>query len=381
MRVAVDVSAIPARPAGAGTYVLRLAEALARRSRPSGRGDPELELVLVSRRDDPDRWRALAPGATVVPGAPRHRPERLVWEQLLAPGLARRLDADVWHGPHYTMPLAMRRGRRSIRAVVTIHDLTFFDHPEWHEPAKVRYFRRMIRASAKRAAVLVCVSHFTANRLEELLAPEVPVIVAPHGIDTDRFRPAGHPDVDAEADRALLASLGVRAPFVAFVGTVEPRKNVVGLIRAVGHLPPDTTLVLAGQDGWGTGEVDAAVAASTRSVVRLGYVDDGVVPVLYRRAAAVAYPALAEGFGLPALEAVACGARLVTSSGTSMEELVGGVAILVPPGDEEALAEGLALAVGGGGPDPSTGPAVAAAFSWEASADRHLEAYRLAADR
>jgi glycosyltransferase involved in cell wall biosynthesis len=149
----------------------------------------------------------------------------------------------------------------------------------------------------------------------------------------------------------------------------------------VERLPAATTLVLAGQDGWGTGEVDAAVAASTRTVLRLGYVDDAVVPALYRRAAAVAYPALVEGFGLPALEAVACGARLVTSSGTAMEELVGEAAILVPPGDDEALADALELAVTGLGPDPAAGPAVAAAYTWEASAERHLEAYRLAADR
>jgi glycosyltransferase involved in cell wall biosynthesis len=376
VRVALDVSAIPAQPAGAGTYVLRLADALARRA---AQPDADLDLVLVSRHDDGGRWRTLAPDAEIADRAPQRRPERLVWEQVWGPTLARRLGADVWHGPHYTMPLLMpRRRRRPIPAVVTIHDLTFFDHPEWHEPAKVRYFRRMIRASAKRAAVLVCVSHFTAARLEALLAPDVPVIVAPHGIDTARFRPADHPGVDAAADEAMLAALGIRPPFVAFVGTIEPRKNIVGLIRAVEHLPSEMTLVLAGQDGWGTGEVDAAMAASTRTVLRLGYVGDDVVPALYRRAAAVAYPALVEGFGLPALEAVACGARLVTSSGTSMEELVGPAAILVPPGDEEALAEALELAVNGLSPDPSAGPALAAAFTWEASADRHLEAYHLA---
>jgi glycosyltransferase involved in cell wall biosynthesis len=378
VRVVVDVSAIPAKPAGAGTYVLQLAEALGRRAQDE-HGD--LDLVLVSRHDDADRWRTLAPGAEVAPRAPQRRPERLVWEQVWGPTLARRLDADLWHGPHYTMPLAMPSLRRHIPGVVTIHDLTFFDHPEWHEPAKVRYFRRMIRASAKRAAVLVCVSQFTADRLQEVLAPKVPVIVAPHGIDTGRFRPAEHPDVDAAADEAMLAALGLRPPFIAFVGTVEPRKNIVGLIRAVEHLPSEMTLVIAGQDGWGTDEVDAAMEASTRTVLRLGYVEPDVVPALYRRAAAVAYPALAEGFGLPALEAVACGARLVTSSGTSMEELVGSAAILVPPGDDEALAEALELAVNGLGPVPSAGPALAAAFSWEASADRHLEAYHLALAR
>lgn len=372
MRVVLDVSAIPARPAGAGVYVLRLAEALGRRV------DADLDLDLVTRRDDPDRWRALAPRATVQAWAPNRRPLRLAWEQVRAPAAARRLGADVWHGPHYTMPLALPSLGRRTPSVVTIHDLTFFDHPEWHERAKVRYFRTMIRASARRAAALVCVSQVTADRLQELLRPRVPVVVAPHGIDTDRFRSTADPAVDAAADEATLRVLGIRPPFVAFVGTVEPRKNIEGLIRSMDGLPPEVTLVLAGQDGWGTAAVDEAVARSNRSIVRLGYVGDEVVPVLYRRAAVVAYPAFAEGFGLPALEALACGARVVTTAGTSMEEAVGGSAQLVPPGDDDALTDALRLAVAGRGPDPSGGPSVAARFTWDASADRHLEAYRLA---
>ncbi len=207
----------------------------------------------------------------------------------------------------------------------------------------------------------------------------MPVVVAPHGIDEGRFRPANHPLVDAAAAEAALAALGIRPPFIAFVGTIEPRKNVVGLIRAVESLPADTTLVLAGQDGWGTGPVDAPQQRSTRSIVRLGYVDDDIVPALYRRAAVVAYPALVEGFGLPAVEALACGARLVTSSGTSMEEFVGDAAMLVPPGDDDALAEGLELALNGIGPNPDLGPDAAAGFTWEASAELHIDAYRTAA--
>jgi glycosyltransferase involved in cell wall biosynthesis len=339
----------------------------------------------VARRDDGARWNALAPAASVSAIVPTSRPSRLAWEQARGPSVAGRLAADVWHGPHYTMPLALPSTRDHVPAVVTIHDLTFFDHPEWHEPWKVRYFRTMIRASVHRASVLVCVSQTTADRLQDLLAPRVPVVVAPHGIDTERFRPASHPGLtdgrdERDEDGARLESLGIRMPFVAFVGTVEPRKNIVGLIRAMETLPSDTTLVLAGQDGWGTHEVDAAVSRSSRKVVRLGYVDDDVVPMLYRQASAVAYPALAEGFGLPALEALACGARLVTTAGTSMEEIVGTAALLVPPGDDGALADALRQAVAGIGPDPAQGPAVAARFTWEASADRHLEAYRLALD-
>ncbi len=327
MRVAIDVSAVPARPVGAGVYVLRLVEALAA-------GD-EADLDLVARRDDGVRWATLARGARVHAVAPPRRPVRLGWEQAAGPRLARRLGSDVWHGPHYTMPLRVRP------AVVTIHDLTFFDHPEWHERAKVPYFRAMIRASASRAAGLVCVSHHTAERLTALLRPAAPVTVVPHGVDHERFSPEPDP---GDADR--LAALGVRAPFVAFVGTLEPRKGVPTLVRAVGRLAPShphLQLVLAGLPGWGADEVEAAVAATPAlagRVVRPGYVDDPTRTALLRGAAVVAYPSMAEGFGLPVLEALAVGAPVVTTTGSAMEEVAGDAAVLVPPGDEDALGRG-----------------------------------------
>lgn len=360
MRVAIDVSAIPAEPAGAGMYVLRLVEELGRHH--------GLDLELVARADDEPRWHLAAPDAEVRAVAPGPRPARLLWEQVAGPALAR--NADVWHGPHYTMPLLAWTPR-----VVTIHDLTFFDHPEWHEANKVRYFTRMIRASVRWADVLVCVSARTCDRLHELLHPEQPVVVASLGVDHARFTPIG--------DDALLDDLGVREPFVAFVGTIEPRKNVPGLVRAVSRLDPSVKLVLAGMPGWGTDEVDEAIAATGMAdrVVRLGYVDDRVVPALYRRAAAVAYPAFEEGFGLPALEALACGAALVTTSGSVMADLVGQAAVLVPPGDDDALTGALESLLAGG-PEVdrlrAAGPAVAGEHTWARSAERHVEAYRIA---
>jgi glycosyltransferase involved in cell wall biosynthesis len=368
VRVVLDVSAVPARPAGAGQYNLRLAAELGRRD--------DVELAMVSTKGDGGRWRAIAPDAEVAAWVPERRPLRLAWEQARGRWAAKHLRGDLWHGPHYTMPFAP-----GVPAVVTIHDLTFFDHPEWHERWKVAFFQRAIRMSVRRAAVLVAVSDATERRLHELLRPSVPVVSAPHGVDTDRFCPTGDPSVDSAADAARLAALGVREPFVAFVGTIEPRKNVAGLVRAMEALPPEHQLVLAGQDGWGVDEVDRAIAASTTEIVRLGYVDDDVVPALYRRSAAVAYPALEEGFGMPALEALACGAPVVTTSGTPMADMLGEAAVLVPPGDDAALGEGLLLAVEGRGPSPELGPRLAARHSWAACAEGHVAAYRLALAR
>ncbi|MGI9118831.1 MAG: glycosyltransferase family 4 protein [Acidimicrobiales bacterium] len=364
--VALDVSAVPAQPAGAGVYVLRLVEALATAG--------HVELDLVAAAGDGRRWEEIAPQARIHAVAPGRRPARLVWEQAHAPALAQRLGG-LWHGPHYTLPL-----RANVPLVVTIHDLTFYDHPEWHLRSKVVYFRRMIRASAERADVVVCVSEHTAARLHALLAPKAPVVVIPHGVDHRRFR------VDQDDDLGRLAALGVRPPFVAFTGTLEPRKNVPALVRAMARLAPghpDLQLVLAGHRGWGGGEVDAAVSSSALDgrVLPLGYVDDGVVPALYRQSAAVAYPSLEEGFGLPTLEAMACGAAVVTTSGSAMQEMVEDAAQLVPPGDEEALTGALeALVAGGAEVDRlrAAGPVVAAPHTWDRCAERQVAVYRRA---
>ena len=352
-------------------YTCRLAEAIDRLG--------ECELHLLARRGDAERWHHLAPGGTVHPVVPPARPARLAWEQLRAPALAARLGIDVWHGPHYTVPL-----RLTVPTVTTIHDLTFFDHPEWHERAKVLFFRRMIPASADRAAAIVAVSGATAEAVEEALEPEAPVLTIAHGVDHGRFRPgpAGDP-----ADLAVLDPLGVRPPYIAFVGTIEPRKAVPTLVEAFARLAgdhPDLRLVLAGADGWGTEEARAAVAGcgvATR-IVRVRWVPDEALPALLRQAAAVAYPSHEEGFGLPALEALACGAPLVTSAESPMAEIAGPAALLVPPGNPGALTWALKRVL----TDPDLvarlrveGPKSAAPYTWEASARLHLDAYRLAA--
>jgi glycosyltransferase involved in cell wall biosynthesis len=289
--------------------------------------------------------------------------------------LAARVGADLWHGPHYTAPL-----RLTIPTVVTVHDLTFFEHPEWHERSKVAFFRRMIRASTTRAAAIIAVSEHTERRLRAVLAPGAPTFVAAHGVDHARFTPVDHDDHDR------LRRAGIRAPYVAFAATIEPRKDVPALIRAFAAIAddcPDLKLVIAGRDGWGAVAVRDAAAASghTTAIMRVGWMDDDLLPAFFRQSEAVAYPSLEEGFGLPALEALACGAALVTTTGSAMEDVVGAAALLVAPRDETALATALRRVC----TDPAerrrlrdAGPERAAAFTWEASADRHLAAYAAA---
>jgi glycosyltransferase involved in cell wall biosynthesis len=371
LQVSLDVSAVPVRPGGAGYYTMAIAQGLDRRD--------DVDLSLVARRDDEQRWHNLAGRATVRGAVPASRPARLVFEQVSLGSVLRAMQVQIHHGPHYTMP-----SRSPVPCAVTIHDCTFFDHPEWHVRSKAAFFRRAIRRAARQAAVLICVSQVTEDRLRASCDVRAPVVVAPHGVDHRRFTPL---EPAEGSDRTLLSSLGVPVDrlLVAYVGTLEPRKGLAPLVAAfdqVARRHPDAVLVLGGQTGWGMAETERALAAARHPerIVRTGYLPDAAVPALLRQAAVVAYPALEEGFGLPALEALACGAPLVTTEGTAMAEMARGAALLVPPGDVAGLADalGMALLEGRATARRTHGIAVAGERTWEASVELHRQAYAVA---
>jgi len=369
MKVALDVSAVPVKIAGAGRYIAELACRL-----------PEVNVTttLVTRRGDTTRWRALSPRAEVTGLVPNGRVARLAYEAWLVGASATARGADLWHAPHYTMP---RRG--STPTVVTIHDLTFFTNPEWHERSKVAFFRRAITYSARHARVLVSVSEASARLLESTIPGHAPIVVAPLGVELAVFQPA---DRD---DESTLHAHGLRAdvPYIFFVGTVEPRKGLDVLLQAFRGIASDdleVELWLAGQAGWGGSPIEAQIDGHPYNarIRRLGFVDDALLPVLYRRARVVTYPSRGEGFGLPVLEAMACGASVVTSSDTVMAEVAGDGARLVPVGDAGALAASLVEVLESSDDErrqwSRRARARAERFTWEACVAQHLVAYRQA---
>jgi glycosyltransferase involved in cell wall biosynthesis len=267
--------------------------------------------------------------------------------------------------------------------VTTLHDATFFTHPEVHQPVKRVFFRTWTTVSLRRAARCLVPSQATLDELARVTGGvHGQVDVAHHGVDPARFHPP-----TGEEIAVARAHLGLRAGrYIAFLGTIEPRKNVPFLIegwrRAVSGMEQPPALVIAGGRGWDTG-VDEALAAvpAHLEVIRPGYLPLELLAGFLGGAEVVAYPSLAEGFGLPVLEAMACGAAVLTTTSLALPE-VGGDAVAYT----EPTAAGIESALAGLMAEPRRRAELsvaavqrAAGFTWAACAERHLETYRRAA--
>ena len=371
-RVLVDATAVPADRGGVGRYVDGLIAAL---------DAADADLAVACQRADAERYGRVAPSARIVagPAAISHRPARLAWEQTGLPMVAQQVQADVVHSPHYTLPL--RAGRP---VVVTLHDATFFTEPEMHTAVKGTFFRSATRTAIRRAARCIVPSKATRDELVRIVEADATRLdVAYHGVDTALFRRPT--ETEAARVRGRLG-LGDGTPYVAFLGTIEPRKNVPNLIRgwvkafADADAPP--ALVLVGGAGWDD-DVDSAVrdVSAGMRLLRPGYLPLSDLPGYLGGAAVVAYPSHGEGFGLPVLEAMACGAPVLTTPRLSLPE-VGGDAVAYTEPDADAIGAALQSLMADEGRRTALGTAGLARakeFTWAASAEAHLACYARAA--
>jgi len=283
---------------------------------------------------------------------------------------------DLFHSPDFTLP-PVRRGTRTL---LTVHDLSFIRDPESATPVLRDYLNAVVPRSVARADHVLADSQATRADLVELYrTPAEKISVLYSGVH-ESFQPV----TDLAAVRARY-SLG-DAPFVLAVGTLQPRKNYVRLIQAfaaISNLQPRTSnlhLVIAGDKGWRYDAIFAEVEklGLRDRVLFPGFVADADLPALYSAARVLAYPSIYEGFGLPMLEAMACGTPVVTSTASCMPEVAGDAALLVPPTDVDALAAALDRAL----TDEALradliakGRARARQFSWAKSAQQLLEIY------
>lgn len=269
-----------------------------------------------------------------------------VWHRAQVPLPANLLTGplDVFHSPDFTLPPVTRR----TRTLLTVHDLSFVRDPESAAPTLRAYLNRVVPRSVQRADHILADSAATRDDLMELYhTPAEKISVLYSGV-----HPMFQPITDEAQLQAVRAKYGLGAqPFILAVGTLQPRKNYVRLIQAVAQLPPrlraDVQLVLAGGRGWLYDAIFAEVErlGLTAQVLFPGFVADEDLPALLSAARVLAYPSLYEGFGLPILEAFACGTPVVTSTASCLPEVAGDAAWSVLPTDVAALSHALTEAL------------------------------------
>lgn len=251
---------------------------------------------------------------------------RIVWEQIAQP---RQLaHFDLYHALAFVAPLAL-----PAPMVVTVYDLTFMRYPERLTPLRRLYLRLFTELTCRRARRILAISHSTKRDLVELLGiPDEKIVVTPLGYDQERFRP-----LPREAVAAFKQRKGLPDRFWLYVGTLEPRKNLVTLVNAYAALPASERrpLVLAGGKGWMTDDLFAAIEAHALQddITLPGFIPDEELPLWYNSAEVFIFPSVFEGFGLPVLEAMACGTPVLTSDVSSLPEVAQGAGLCLPPHD------------------------------------------------
>lgn len=374
MRIGIDYTAAVRQGGGIGRYTRNLVRALAALDRRN-------EYVLLaaggwgaggSRASWPPNFRLRA-----IPLSDRWL--NIIWQRLRLPLPVQLVSGplDVYHSPDFVLPPVGRTP-----TVLTVHDLSFLRLPQFFVPAFRGYLEAAVTRAVRRADQILADSESTRRDLGELLgvAPERVAVLYP-GVE-ERFRPVEDPDVLAR----VRARYGLPARFVLGVGTLQPRKNFQGLVEAfgrllaAGHDLPGLGLVIAGGQGWLAEDLLALAARHGvgERLVLAGFVADEDLPALYTLASVLAFPSWYEGFGLPILEAMACGTPVVSADNSSLPEVVGDAGLLVDAGSSVELAHALAVVL----LDDSrrarlveAGHRQARRFTWEQAARQLFDVY------
>ena len=325
MRIAIDYTAAIRQRAGIGNYVRKLVDAMLEQ-------DASNQYVLLTS-GRPTRERPF-PTADNVRGRSIFIPDRylnIIWYRWRLPLYATYFSGqvDIYHGPDFALPPI----GKTLRKVVTVHDLAFLEHPEYAVPSLAAYLKKVVPEAVAAADVVCTVSQEVSRTLvEHFQTPREKLVVIPNGVS---------PHFKRITDPVLLGAtrhkFGLKHPLVLAVGTLEPRKNHIGLIKAFYQAQKKkrgpAMLALAGGKGWLYEETQRLVEELKleKKVRFLGRVSDLELVTLYSLADVFAFPSFFEGFGVPPLEAMACGAPVITSNSSSLPEAVGDAALLIDP--------------------------------------------------
>ena len=371
LKICLDISSALMQGAGVGRYTRELAKAIVATADSEGislalfhngtatRQLP-LELMMLSRSNAPlsnRMWRLFLAAGLPLPNR---------WSSTVR-------SSDLYHGPDVIAPAV------SQPVVITVHDMTTFLFPQFHARFNRLFMRWAVPRMTQRASMIVADSHSTRNDLLRLTSVSPDKVTVVHcGVDHARFGLRNR----EQAVIRIRETLGINEPYLLGVGTLEPRKNLQTLLKAYAQLPSSVpVLVLAGARGWGEGPLFQTVKEHglTDRVRFTGFVEDSLLADLYAAASIFIYPSWYEGFGLPVLEAMACGSPVITSRVSSLPEVGGNAAIYVEPGDANELATAIQDLL----EQPKArstmteyGILQAARFTWAETARQTVEVYR-----
>jgi len=370
MQVGIDYTAAARQRAGIGRYTRELVGALIAQRSPH-----RYVLFAATGGLATGDWRLAIKGRPVQLRALPISDEWLarLWHRLRLPIPVETVigPVDVFYSPDFVLPPT----RCGTRTLLTVHDLSFVHYPDHFVPKLVRYLSQVVPRSVARADRVLADSEATrADLITHLGTPPEKVDVLYSGV-APRFRPEVEP---GERER-LRARYGLGdVPYILSVGTLQPRKNYTRLIQAFARLRGDVQLAIAGGRGWLCQDILAEAARLGGRVRILGFVEEVDLPVLYRNAALFAFPSLYEGFGLPVLEAMACGVPVVCSNASSLPEVAGDAALLIDPLDTEELTQALNRGLEDAGLRQAMvdrGFVQAARFTWERAARQLLAVF------
>lgn len=374
-RIAIDMTSTQKNKTGIGRYIKNLVEAL-------HEIDSINEYFLFIHDDDLDGFTISHNNFTIVPVNSkilRKTYLRIIWEQLVLPFRLKKLKIDLLHSPNFTTAYFS-----NLKKVVSFHDLTYFFLPEMHTPLKRELFKLYIRLSSVFSDAIVTISENSKEDIRRILPKSYnKTYVSPLGAAPNFYQPSSFETKGI----SIFEKYNLPEHYILYVGTIEPRKNILNLIKAYELLPSALKvtykLVLTGKKGWLSTELfDYYEASSDKTnIIFSGFIDEIDLPKLFKEASVFAYVSHYEGFGIPLVESMACRTPLVTSNSSSMKEIAENAAVLVDPNSPQNISDGIKEMLTNSALKEQfklNYPQKLALYNWEHCAKVTLEAYQKA---